>query len=177
MSEEYQEMRGKAYLIIGSISLLLILSCQQEEFPSTTPLPPRKRPSRLDIAKLIEIKETPTYTYDAKGRRDPFRPLILGREAQLQQKKKSRPLGPLENYDLDTLRLVGIVWGDMGKFAIIEAPDGIGYSVYPNTPIGKNNGRVKEILPNKIVIEETYIDLRGRRREREIVMELHSEEE
>src|SRR4030095_16157234 len=38
-----------------------------------------------------------------------------------------RPLGPLERFDLSALKLVGIVWGELGRKALIKAPDGKSY--------------------------------------------------
>jgi type IV pilus assembly protein PilP len=172
-------IKGKnSWLILLVILIGSFWSCGGDEVPPPLfTLPKKKSPSSL--AKLIKKeKKTPHFSYNPEGRRDPFKSLLLGREVQIQtvKREKKRPLGPLENYELETLRLVGIVWGEMGNFAIIEAPDGKGYSVYVNTPIGKYNGRVKEILSDRVVIMETYIDIRGNKKERERIMGLSKQE-
>jgi Tfp pilus assembly protein PilP len=40
---------------------------------------------------------------------------------------------------------------------------GLGYVVKVGTPIGANDGKVKAIKPNEIIIEETYVDLFGKK--------------
>jgi type IV pilus assembly protein PilP len=70
-----------------------------------------------------------------------------------------RPLGPLERYDLSALKLVAIMWGDLGRRALIKAPDGKGYFVAVNTYMGKYGGKVVAVEKDKIVIEERYKNL------------------
>lgn len=141
-------------------------------------VPPKKKLAS-SIAKVKEgEKKEPPYSYKAEGRRDPFKSLLLGRAAQKEKEQKEmvKIVGPLQNYDLETLKLVGIVWGELGNFAIIEAPDGKGYTAYLNTPIGKHDGRIKEIMADKIVISESYINIKGEKKDREMVIVLRKEE-
>jgi len=77
----------------------------------------------------------------------------------LRQKARApgRPLGPLERFDLSALKLVGIVWGDLGRKALIKAPDGKSYFATLDTYMGKYSGKVIAIEDDHLVIEEQYV--------------------
>jgi type IV pilus assembly protein PilP len=110
--------------------------------------------------------------FSTAGKRDPFRPFTLS------PRTNSRPresLSPLERYDLGQLRLVGVVWQVKEPTAMIEDSVGLGYIVKVGTPIGANEGKVKAIKPSEIVIEETYVDLYGAKKKREVNIKLSVE--
>ena len=52
---------------------------------------------------------------------------------------------------------------------------GLGYIVKAGTRMGANDGKVKAIKPNEIVIEETYVDLYGAKKKREVNIKLSVE--
>jgi Tfp pilus assembly protein PilP len=70
-----------------------------------------------------------------------------------------RPLGPLERFDLSALKLVGIVWGELGRKALIKAPDGKSYFATLETYMGKYSGKVIAIENDRLVIEEQYLNM------------------
>ena len=53
-----------------------------------------------------------------------------------------RAPGPLERFDFSALKLVGIVWGELGRKALIKAPDGKSYFATLETYMGKYSGKV-----------------------------------
>jgi type IV pilus assembly protein PilP len=117
-----------------------------------------------------EVKETRRYVYNPGGKRDPFRSLILERTASAVpvQSVAAGPIcddhvrSPLESWDLPLLRLTGVLVRDEKDwFGMIGAPDGRGYSVRENHYVGRNCGRVTEILPDRIVITEQWRRTRG----------------
>ena len=71
-------------------------------------------------------------------------------------------LGPLQSSQYSSLKLTGIIWGQMGSTALIETPDGRGYSVKVNDLIGPNYGVIKKIEKDKIVVVERYISYIGK---------------
>src|SRR5512139_565949 len=77
--------------------------------------------------------------------RDPFRP------ATLQKKVVARPrenLSPLERFELNQLKIVGIVWDMKEPRAMVEDSTGLGYTIKVGAPIGANDGVVKAIYRN-----------------------------
>lgn len=106
------------------------------------------------------------------GKRDPFRPFTLNTRTSSRPREN---LSPLERYDLGQLRLVGVVWHVKEPSAMVEDSVGLGYIVKVGTPIGANDGKVRTIKPNEIIIEETYVDLFGAKKKREVNIKLSVE--
>jgi type IV pilus assembly protein PilP len=115
--------------------------------------------------------QSPT-NFSPAGKRDPFRPFTLN--TRIQDRPREH-LSPLERYDLGQLRLVGVVWHVKEPRAMVEDGTGLGYIVKVGTPIGANDGKVRAIKPNEIVIEETYVDLFGGKKKREVNIKLSVE--
>jgi type IV pilus assembly protein PilP len=110
------------------------------------------------------------YTYDATGKRDPFRSFVLD-EAE---RKENHERGPLEQFDLSQLTLVAVVWGTERPRALVTDPSGRGYVVQEGTPIGKNEGEVIRISDNTVLVRETYVDYLGEATSKEIEMRVRS---
>lgn len=117
--------------------------------------------------KKAEQAERPRYS--SAGKRDPFRPLSLKPKASQRAREN---LSPLERYEIGQLKLVGIIWGIKEPRAMVEDATGLGYILKVGTPIGPNEGRVKAIKPDEIVIEESVVDFYGARKSQEISMKL-----
>jgi len=84
-------------------------------------------------------------------------------------------LSPLERYDLGQLKLVGIVWNLKEPSAMVEDSAGLGYLVKVGTRIGANDGTIKAIRENEVVVEEFFMDLYGVRKRREVNMRVSVE--
>jgi type IV pilus assembly protein PilP len=117
--------------------------------------------------KKAEQPERPRYS--SAGKRDPFRPLSLKPKAALRAREN---LSPLERYDLGQLKLVAIIWDIKEPKAMVEDATGLGYIVKLGTLIGPNEGKVKAIKPNEVVIEESLVDFYGAKKAQEISMKL-----
>jgi len=113
----------------------------------------------------------PAHVMKPEGR-DPFRPMTLKTTA-LSRSRES--LSPLERLDIGQLKIVGIVWDIKEPRAIVEDSAGLGYTVKVGTPIGSNDGRVKIIRRDQIIVEEVYEDAYGARKKRDIAMRLSTE--
>lgn len=114
------------------------------------------------------------FIYNPEGARDPF-------ASFLKKEEPVRPEGvgssPLQQYELRQLKLVAIIVGEGQDMAMVEDSEGKGYVIREGDYVGNRFGRVKEILPGKVVLEETYKDILGQIKRRQIVLELHPEEE
>lgn len=143
----------------GVVLLLSVLlgSVESQEKPGirrarpTAPAPPVQKPA----------EPLPDYRYSAQDRRDPLEPLLKDIPPDVLRPKPrlpERPLGPLERFDIAALKLVGIVWGELGRKALIKAPDGKSYFATLETYMGKYSGRVVAIENDHLVIEEQYVN-------------------
>lgn len=120
------------------------------------------------VSKTIEKIEPSEIKdfYNSKGKLDPFKPLIREKPVALPVKHRKavrrRLLTPLEKLDLSQLKLVAILRAPSGNKALVEEDSGKGYIVKKGTYIGTNAGRVINILPNKIIVEEEVEDIYGK---------------
>jgi type IV pilus assembly protein PilP len=121
-------------------------------------------PNALEVEQAAPpMGGDPAFQYNPEDRRDPFVALVKdpGKKGWGEAVKHGGPLGPLERFDLSALKLVGIVWGELGYRGMIRAPDNKGYFVAVGTYIGENGGQVVEVAPDRLVIEEKYKDTEG----------------
>jgi type IV pilus assembly protein PilP len=111
-------------------------------------------------------------SYDPSGRRDPFLPMFQSG----QQVEPDSSLPPLQRVGLTELSLIGVLWGNYGYTAMVQTPDGKGYSIRRGTRIGPNNGVVSSITERGIIVQERFTDVYGNKQEREYVKLLHPKE-
>jgi len=123
---------------------------------------PENKPAEPPPARILPI-----------GRRDPFRPFTLNTKSTPAKKRDN--LSPLERYELGQLKLVGIVADPKNANALIEDAAGLGYVIRVGTPIGSNDGKVIAIKRDGITIQESYVDLYGAEKKREVSMRLTAE--
>ncbi|HZS12046.1 MAG TPA: pilus assembly protein PilP, partial [Nitrospirales bacterium] len=114
-------------------------------------------PAALPGFPLATVPTPGEYSYNPSGRREPF--LAIVRKSAGEEDASNLP--PLQRTSLSELGLIGIVWGGFGFTAMVQAPDGRGYSVRPGTRIGPNNGIVSSITENAVVVQERFTDVYG----------------
>lgn len=127
----------------------------------------------------VKEKEVATYSYNPEGRPDPFKPLIETSRKKVGggETKEAASLTALEKFSIDELKLAGIVTGNGKSVAMIEDTQGKCYPVSKGTLIGPQKGRVKEILADKIIIEEKVEYVSGETKVKHKIMKLHIESE
>lgn len=131
-------------------------------------------PNRVEAAPTRTVatpSATPRYSYNADGRRDPFLSLVSLEKAS---EREIRP--PLQRLSLNQVQVIGIVWGAYGYSAMVQAPDGKGYTVRQGTLIGPT-GVVRRITEKAVEVEEPYTDLMGEKKKRVTKLTLHPQQE
>ncbi len=111
------------------------------------------------IKPLPEIKIVEPFIFNPEGLRDPFRPVEkranidnpnnIGSNSGIHP-NTSRRKEELENYSLDTLRMVGTLTINNGLCALIKASDGTIHRVRKGNHIGLNYGEISRISADKI---------------------------
>ncbi|MGO9015383.1 MAG: pilus assembly protein PilP [Dissulfurispiraceae bacterium] len=112
------------------------------------------------------------YEYNAKGRRDPFTPLIV--KVEPDRKKGGVPL---ENYGVNEFKVTAVLWNKSGYYALVSTPDGKTFVLREGTVIGLHGGKVEKIMKDSVIIKEFLKDYRGRVKPNYTVLKLHREEE
>lgn len=118
------------------------------------------------------LEPVSAHSYDPSGRRDPFAPVLQ----QLGLGPIDPTLPPLQRVGLTEMNLIAVVWGAYGYTAMVQTPDGNGYTVRRGTRIGPNNGVVSAVTEKGIVVQERFTDVYGSKQEREYVKLLHPKE-
>ena len=97
----------------------------------------------------------PVYVYNPIGKRDPFRSpdLDLARASAVNNAACNEPLC---KFDLDQLTLVAVVSGDSNPVAMVQDSAGRGYILHRNTRIGRQGGKVTQILRDSVIVTEYF---------------------
>jgi len=140
-----------------------------------------------------KVKSEDIYIYNPIGKVDPFRSLILGKKEQIKQEEERRkieeakeedkfkkelekiPLTPLQKFELASIKIVAIIWGGVGRYALVETPDGKGYTIKKGTHIGKNRGIVRNLTADTVTVEEKYQDVDKKVKTRTVELKLKKE--
>lgn len=147
-------------LIWGTAFALAAAGCG-EDVPPPSPAPPPQKVAAApaEVAAPAPTPEPlPVFAYDPAGRRDPFEPLLLIKKPV---NRSDLPQTPLQTFEIGQMRLVGVIVGKGAPRAMVTAPDGKAYILQKGVLIGKNNGRVKDIRSEVVLVEEKYVDLSG----------------
>lgn len=140
--------------------------------------PPEATPAAAKASSSIAPAVTTEtgWKYDPTGKPDPFKPFILAARAEEQTEQKPRvPLTPLQRMPLSEIQsgLKAIIWGQLGNKALVEDATGKGYVVQEGTYVGQNDGIVKKIFEDRIVVEEYRRDpIKGQLVANEVVLKL-----
>ncbi len=138
----------------------------------------RSQKGRID--PLPQFKPFGTYEYSAGDYRDPFSPWEDINEAANERRGVSKGPQPdfdrrkelLENFPLDSLRMVGTLAQADGSWAIVKAPDGMVYRVREGNFLGQNHGKVLQLREEKIELRELVPDGLGGWQERSAFLTL-----
>jgi type IV pilus assembly protein PilP len=112
------------------------------------------------IAPIPEIKQVVGFVYEAKNRRDPFTPPEDQSEAAVAvldngiRPDPNRRKEELEQYDLDSLRMVGTLEQDEQTWGLIKTKDGTIHRVSPGNHMGLNDGKITRVSEDKIELIE-----------------------
>ena len=157
-----------ARTICASVLLSFVIACSNEPgSPPVTPPPQKTVPAATAPAvasqPTVPVVEPQKYVYEVGNRRDPFAPVVS--ESSGDSGNGSDGLGgvvtPLQQYEIDQFRVVGVIVGKGQPAAMVVAPDGKGYVLRKGLKIGKNNGTVVVITSVAVVIEEQSQDSSG----------------
>jgi type IV pilus assembly protein PilP len=117
------------------------------------------------IEPLPQIKPTPTFVYtaDQSGTRSPFVPDTPQARASnnpdaVRGPDPNRPREFLEQFPLDTLRMVGTLEVRGSAFGLVQTSDGLIHRVSEGNHLGQNYGRITTITASEIRLVEIISD-------------------
>ncbi len=132
--------------------------------PSTAPIDTSTVERILRGEEAAEADQS--FTYDAAGRRDPFRSLL---GARLADDLGERPPG-LRGMAIDEIKLEGIIKLPEGYVAMVQGTDNLSYLIRPGTVL--YDGTVESIDRDRVVFRMQLADPRSLKPYREVVRTL-----
>ncbi|MBU8895972.1 pilus assembly protein PilP [Corallococcus sp. M34] len=148
--------------ITAAMLTLALPACESSPRPPPAPPPPPKAAAAAPEPKA-EVPAPPAfvYTYSPVGKRDPFRS-PLGELGPIQRDQPEHTCNePLCAFDIDQLKLVAVVTGDASPIAMVEDPLGRGHIVRRNTRMGRQGGKVTQILRDSVTVTEVFTGAKG----------------
>lgn len=143
--------------ISGALALALV-GCGEEPPPPPPVVPKRTQEAPKEkVAEAAVAAPTYVYEYNPVGKRDPFRSPIedMVRETPQPGQQVAACNEALCQWDIDQLKLVAVVTGDANPMAMVEDPMGRGHIVRRNTRMGRQGGKVTQILRDEVIVTET----------------------
>ena len=135
--------------------------------PAAPPAPEKETPADVASAATTDETEEAVNTYVAEGKRDPFRSFRFK-----QPERPEAPAGPLADFDLAQLVVLGVVWNTKNPRALVSDPEGRSFVLRRGSPIGKNNGRVIRIDDDLILVQEKFVDFEGTESTKDVEMHI-----
>ena len=131
---------------------------------------------RIEPLPEITPYEIFTYVADAEGFRSPFVPdspqAAAGVAAGGTRPDPERSREFLEQFPLDTLRMVGTLQLGDTNFGLVQTSDGLIHRVVPGNYMGQNDGRIVAVNESEIELVEIISDGIGGYLEREAAVGL-----
>jgi type IV pilus assembly protein PilP len=144
-----------------AVAMLALAGCsgrdgELEEFISAT-----KKETGGDVAPLPEVKPYQSFAYEAQTMRSPFMPGSPGGNGGAgpsvrPDSKRNREF--LEQFSLDTLRMVGTLKLGGQNYGLVKTKDGLVHRVLPGNHLGQSEGKIVTIEPSKISLVEIVPD-------------------
>ena len=112
------------------------------------------------IEPLPEVKPYETFSYAATSLRSPF---VQGMPATAMapgalRPDFNRPREFLEQFSLDTLRMVGTLRMNGRTYGLLQTQDGLVHRVLPGNRVGQSDGRITAVEEGKISLIEIVTD-------------------
>jgi len=127
--------------------------------------------STRNVAALAVQKQTsslrhilpPETILDFSKKKDPFKPFVSQPAVSVKavKRKSAGDLLPIQSYDVNKFRLVGIIAGLKENRALVIDPLGKGYVVKVGMSFGSNSGKIVRITASAVDVLEQFRDDNG----------------
>ena len=156
-----------------AVALAFATSCGEKKKAPTLPAvaPPVAAASAPAPAPATKQEAPPEWVYTSSGKRDPFKS-FLNELDSAGRGPVTRCATPLGRFEVEQLRLVAVVTGLDDPVAMVEAPNGVGYSLRRGACIGRNGGVISAVRTGELVISEWAIRADGTRDKTQTILRL-----
>lgn len=158
-------------VLLNTAGLVAAAEVKKTLLPVPSPVVVQTDRTGQQPSPVVAQPSDSTYSYNPVGKPDPFRPFM---DTEITTKKKEEKkdvssIFPLQRAEVDQFRLMGIA-GDKSRWVAIVIEDATKkhYPLFVGTHIGIHRGKVVEILPDRVIVEE-YETKKAKR----IILKLH----
>jgi type IV pilus assembly protein PilP len=152
-------------LMLLCLSGAVLVGCSDDDFSDLDSFmaEKRSRPGGI-IAPIPTFKAYEAFGYSATTLRSPFeRPIEVRELAQLQaiaaiKPDPNRPKEFLEQFTLDSLRMVGSLERGKSPWTLIKDPNGGVHRVKPGNYLGRHHGKVVDMTETYLSVVEIVSD-------------------
>jgi len=124
------------------------------------------------IKPLPEVKPYVSHEYEMADRRSPFLQSLAGESPSGPRPDVQRPREYLEQFPLDTMKMVGTLRLGGAHYGLVQTRDGMIHRVLSGNHLGQNDGRVMAIGDARITVVEIVPDGLGGYLERQAALAL-----
>ncbi|MEZ5459081.1 MAG: pilus assembly protein PilP [Steroidobacteraceae bacterium] len=150
---------GRVLIAAALAASMLLAGCASKDSELERFIQKTKKESGGKVEPLPEVKPYQSFTYAAREMRSPFMPGGSGASSASSLRPDSRRNREyLEQFSLDTLRMVGTLRLGGGNYALVQTKDGLVQRVLPGNYMGQNDGKVIDVQPTKITLIEIVPD-------------------
>jgi len=163
--------RGQLVFLVASIALGFLSACSSADDELQRFIEDTKKEPGGRVEPLPEVKPYETFVYSATELRSPFLPGGNGGPGLRPDSKRSREF--LEQFSLDTLKMVGTLKLGGRMYGLVQTKDGLVHRVTQGNYMGQADGKITDITPAKIVLTEIVPDGLGGYMERPAALGLN----
>lgn len=160
--------------ITACFALVSLTACSSKDDELDQFIADTKKGAGDRVEPLPELKPYESYAYESASLRSPFMPGGSGGSAAGPRPDQRRNREFLEQFSLDTLRMVGTLRLQDRTYGLIKTKDGLVHRVSVGAFVGQADGRITEITPSKISVVELVPDGVGGYMERPAALALNN---
>jgi type IV pilus assembly protein PilP len=166
----------RSWLIVGALCLAVagLSGCSSKDDELEAYINETKKEPGGRVEPLPELKPYESYAYSSQILRSPFMPGGSGSSGAGLRPDTRRNREFLEQFSLDTLRMVGTLRLSDRTYGLIKTKDGLVHRVSTGMYLGQADGRVVEISASKINVVEIVPDGLGGYMERPASLALNN---
>jgi len=148
----------------------------QKQAQQVQPAEPGKKEEAAPRKAEEKKVQVEAYSYDPKGRRDPFLSIIEASKKEREVEKKKKSLKPSEAYDVPDIKVIAIAKDRDRYYAMLQLPDKKYFTIWEGMSLGLYSGKVVRIDARSVVVREYIRDYKGDIQPKDTILKLRKEE-
>lgn len=153
-----QASMRKLMTIVGLAGSLALAGCSDGLDDLRGEIEKAKQRPGGRIKPLPEVQPYESHEYQMADKRSPFLQSLAGENPSGPRPDVQRPREHLEQFPLDTLKMVGTLRLGGGNYGLVQTRDGLIHRVLPGNHVGQNDGRVMAVSEARITVIEIIPD-------------------